>query len=870
MVRSVKRLALVLAVALTFVGVGGVPAPPVPTPSEFLKMDIGGDGVLADYPQIVSYFKALDALSDRITVRELGTTTEGQTYILAIISSPENLAQLDRYRDINGRLYDARKTTEEVARTLVAQGKTFVAIQMSIHATEVGGAQMSTELAWRFATENTPRMRDVLDNTIVLLSPSHNPDGLNLVAGWNRRMLGTRFAAAPLPFLYQKYVGHDNNRDWYMFTQKESRISVEKIWNAYRPQISYDVHQMGTTAARLFVPPYIDPYDPNVDPILRAEINALGTSMASHLTGEGKDGVVVQAMYDAWTPARGYVNYHGGVRILTEAASARLASPVTVPFEQLSRGIGYDAKRVSWNFPRPWRGGAWRLRDIMDYEHDAVDALLDHAAKYREHWLLNFYRVSRNAIGRRDPETGREKPYAIVVPAGPSDVASRFTMLRALQLGDVEIHRAKTAFTADGRSFPAGSHVMLMAQPASSYAKTLTEVQRYPDLREYPGGPPQRPYDVTAYTMPLLMGVETVAVQQPFQADLEPVTAALALPRGSVHGQARRAYVFEHDNAGIMALNRLAGAGLRAIWVSASISLPGRQFPAGSIVVPVEGQKGVHEAVAAAAQSFPIEVYPVDGAVPNGLRVSPPRVGLYRSHYPAMDEGWTRWIFEQWAMPFTSLQDREVRAGNLAAKYDAILIPSQDTRGIVEGFSPGTLPEEYVGGIGKEGIAALRSFAEEGGTLVALDAATAFPVDVFRLPVRDAVRGFSITVDNEPASFYAPGSILRTRVDVSHPIAWGCEEQGIAWFEQSPAFVVSGNARAVVTYPVKGDVLLSGWLLGGNRLNGKAAVVEVPLGKGRIVLFGFRPQYRAQTWSTFKLLFNTLYYATARDDAALR
>jgi zinc carboxypeptidase len=849
----------------------------IPTPSEFLKINVGGDGVLATYEQIVSYFRALDPLSDRITVRDLGPTTMGHPYIVAIVTSPENQQKLEQYREINNRLYDPRKTTEEQARALIAEGKTIVAMQMSIHSTEVGAAQMSMELLHRFATENTARMKAVLDNAIVILSPSHNPDGTQMVAEWNQKTVGTKFEGSNLPFLYHKYVGHDDNRDWYMFTQKESQITVSKIWNTWHPHISYDMHQMGATAARIFMPPYVDPYDPNIDPILRAETNALGSSMAAELLGQGKDGVLIHGIYDAWTPARLYTNYHGGVRFLTEVASARLASPMTLTFTQLGRGIGYDAKVVAWNFPRPWRGGTWRLRDIMDYEHAAADALLDHAVKYREMWLANFYRVNRNAIGRRDPETGAEKPFAIVIPSVQKDVASAYQMMAALQLGDVEISRAKAPFTAGGRDYPAGSHVILMAQPASAFAKTLTEVQHYPDLRQYPGGPPQRPYDVTAYTMPLLMGVETVTVQQPFdvaKADLELVTAPFVAPGGAViAGPAKKAYVFAHDNAGIMAANRLMKEGARLQWSSAPVTAGGKTLEAGAFVVPVDGQKNVHTLVTAVARALPVQAYALNAAPP-ATPFHAPRVGLYKSYQASMDEGWTRWIFEQWNMPYTSLENKDVRAGGLRGRFDAIVLPDQAAASIIDGFRAGTMPDEYVGGIGADGVGALRQFVEAGGTLIALDSATELPIEQFKLPVKDVLAGLSgggqgggDSIGPSSAAFYAPGSIVKTLVDTSSPIAAGSDSEGIAWFEQSPTFDVSGNAKAIVRYPAQGSVLLSGWLLGGEKLNGKAAVVEAPLGSGRVILFGFRPQYRAQTWSTFKLLFNAIYYAAMESPA---
>lgn len=833
----------------------------IPTPSDFLKMKIGGDGVLATYEEIVSYFRAVGARSDRITIEDLGPTTMGHPMINAIITSPSNMKQLEHYRDINNRLYDPRKTSEAEAKRFIAEGKTIVAIQMSIHSTEVAATQTAMEMLYKFATDNSAETKAVLDNTIILLMPSHNPDGTQMVAEWNRKTLGTPYEGGSIPFLYHKYTGHDDNRDWYMFTQKESRMTVEKIWNRWHPEISYDMHQMGSNAARIFIPPYVDPWDPNVNPILISEMSALGANMAAELIGEGKDGVVIHGIYDGWTPARGYTNYHGGLRFLTEMASAKLASPITLTFDQLGAGIGYDAKQRAWNFPRPWRGGTWHLRDIMDYEESAAAALLDHAVKYREMWLTNFYRINQQAIGRKDPLTGKDKPFAIVFPAAQPDPASAYKLLETLQFADLEVHRARAPFTADGKDYPAGTHVILMAQPASAFAKTLTEIQHYPDLRQYPGGPPQRPYDVTAYTMPLMMGVDCVHVQQPFQADLELLKAPITAPPGQVGARATKAYTFAHDNAGIRATTMLTKAGLKVVWTP------------NAIVVPVDGQPNVHDAIAAAAKELPLQVKAIDTTVPTGLTVRSPRVGLYKSYVASMDEGWTRWIFEQWGIDYTSLENKDVKAGNLRAKFDVIVLPQEGARQITNGFAAGSMPPEYVGGLGQEGADALRAFIEAGGTLVALDSASMWAIDTFKLPVKNALQGLAGggegggSVGPQSSAFYAPGSIVRTSVDVASPIAYGSGTESVAWFEQSPAFDVSGNARAIVTYPASGSPLLSGWLLGAEKLNGKAAIVEAPMGKGRVILFGFRPQYRAQTWATFKFLFNSLYYSTVESSA---
>jgi hypothetical protein len=877
MLRVIRRIAIVCLLAFALAAPAVAQA--IPTPSDFLHINVGGDGVLATYDQIVSYLKAIAPMSDRLRFEDLGPTTMGHPFVNVIITSPANMAKLEYYRDLNNRLYDPRRTSAGEATRLIAEGKTIVAIQMSIHSTEVAAAQLSMELARYLATDQSPRTREILDNCIILLTPSHNPDGTQMVAEWNQKTVGTKFEGSTIPFLYHKYVGHDDNRDWYMFTQKESRITVEQIWNRWHPQISYDMHQMGSTAARLFIPPYVDPWDPNVNPILISEMSMLGSTMAADLTGQGKDGVVIHAMYDGWTPARGYTNYHGGIRFLTEAASARLASPITLKFDQLGRGIGYDAKEVAWNFPRPWRGGTWRLRDIMDYEFAAANALLGNAAKYREQWLTNFYRINEQAVGRRDPLTGKDKPYAIVFPAAQPDPASAYKLLETLQFADVEVSRAKAPFTAGGKTYPAGTHVILMAQPSSAFAKTLTEVQHYPDLRQYPGGPPQRPYDVTAYTMPLMMGVDCVHVQQPFQADLELLKDPIAAPSGTVDARAKKAYVFAHDNAGIMAMTRLTKAGVTVLWANAPFTSAGANYPAGTMIVPVAKQpKTLQTTLAAVAKDLPVAIHAIDDAVPAGTAVRAPRVGLYKSYVASMDEGWTRWILEQWGIDYTSLENKDVSGGGLRDKYDVIVLPQQNSRQMLNGFAAGAMPDEYVGGLAGAGVAALKAFVEAGGTIVALDSASMMPVEAFNLPVKNALAAFAGgrgggqggELGPDSAAFYAPGSIVKAEVDTTSPIAYGAGKEEAIWFEQSPAFDVSGDAKAILTYPSSGSPLLSGWLLGAEKLNGKAAVVDAPVGKGHVILFGFRPQYRAQTWATFKFFFNALYASTLAPSAPAR
>jgi hypothetical protein len=765
----------VLAAALLVIALFSSPAQAqtrVPAPEEVIGFRVGDDRKLASWASIVEYFRRLDAASERVKFEELGRTTLGAPFVMATISAPENLARLSEFKEIQRQLADPRTlgkdgaAADARARGLIARGKTIVLITCGIHSTEVGSTLSSMLIAHRLASSDDPAVRQVLQNTVVLLVPSLNPDGVDIVKTWYDRTLGTPYEGTSPPTLYHKYVGHDNNRDWYAFTQVETQLTVDKIHNAWRPQIVHDIHQQGEYGARLFLPPYMQPVEPNVSPKLIEGYTELGNAMAAAMRAAGFQGITTNSTYDAWTPARAYSHYHGGVRILSETASARIATPLSVEFKQLRSREGYDPQRESANFGPVWRGGEWRLRDITNYMTAGAAALLDHAAANRERWLTRFYEIGREAVRER---AGGEL-FAYVIPHSRSvaRMQNDQRLIRILQRGGVEVDYAG-AFTAGGTRYESGTAVIRMAQPYGSFAKALLEIQRYPDLRDE-AGHPISPYDVTAHTLPLLMGVEA-----------RPVNAPFTYPKLS-------ARIFQ-DAAPAPRVNR--------------------------------------------------------------------RLALYRSHVPSMDEGWTRWTLEQHNISYTSLEDREARAGRLRAKYDAILIPDHSPRALLEGHRKDTMPAELTGGLGAEGVRALADFVEAGGTLIFLNRASAFAIAQLKLPLRDVTEGLRET------DFYVPGSILRTELDTTHPVAKDMPRESIAWAEDSPAFELadakeSGRVRVVARYPATADPLLSGWLLGAEKIKGKAALVEITQGKGRIYLFGFRPQYRAQSSATYPLLFNAI------------
>ena len=757
---------LVSAFAVLALVVPALAAQSVPTPRDHFGFDIGEDRSLANWDQLTNYYQDLASSSSRVSYESLGETVSGNPFVMLTITSPENHARLDELREIQMKLADPRTISGEAElERLLDMGKAVVMITHGIHATEVGGSQSAARLAYHMASSNDEKVQEILDNVIFLQIPSLNPDGLQWVANWYNEHVGTEFEAAPMPWLYQFYVGHDNNRDWYAFTQNETIMTVA-AQNSWHPQIVHDIHQMGATGARIFFPPYIEPWEPNIDPALTTAVNQLGAYMAAEVTSQGKAGVVINAQYDAFTPARAYMHYHGSARILSETASARLATPITISPDQLGPGRGFDASKRSWNFPNPWKGGDWGLPDITEYQFSGAMALLTNAAKNRRYWLENFHGVTDRAVEKWD-----EWPDAWIIPGGQENQTGVQYALRSLVLADVEVHASEGAFTIDGMTFPAGSYVVPMNQPWAGFANSMFEIQHYPDLREYPGGPPLRPYDVTAHTFGYLFDFETVAID------------------GDI------------------------GVGL----------------------------------------SDPIDAPDFDFQLPDHLSGSDaPRVAMYKSWQEPMPAGWQRWVFDQYEMQYDTLHDANIRGGDLQ-DYDVLIFQAQSPNSITSGYREGQLPLEYTGGLGEQGVAEVQAFVENGGRVIAIEAATGFVSDLFDLEVSNATAGLSNT------DFYIPGSILRLELDGASEINEGMSSEVSSWYwRSSMAFDVDDPRVRVAARYGSGDPLLSGWVLGGDYIQGEPAILEADIGEGSVVLFGFQPNYRAQTVVTWPLLFNAI------------
>ncbi|MBC7188528.1 MAG: hypothetical protein H5U38_16005 [Calditrichaeota bacterium] len=849
--RNVLHIAAVsLVVAVLLLWAAGEGGAQVPSPEEFFGFRLGSDRSLVDYDQLLAYFRALADASPRVRLHFVGPTTEGNPLLVAAISSEANLQREGYYRGLQAQLADARRTPPEQASRLLKEARGIVSINCSIHPTEIGASQMAPELAYELVTDESPAAALVRNEVILLLIPAHNPDGLNMVVRWYREQLGTPYEGSSPPWLYHRYAGHDLNRDWFMLTQAETGLTVDSVYNAWLPHVVLDMHQMGSYGARLFLPPYVDPIDPNVDPVLQGAMTMLGTHVALELTAQGYAGVIMNANFDAWTPARAYPNYHGGIRFLSEAASCRLATPVTIrPAELAARGRDELLTR-RWNMPLPWSGGRWTLRDIVDYDKAVAWAVLQQVARNREQWVRNAHLVAQNALRPRDEVS------AFLVPRHQHDPVAAIEMLKVLRRGLVEVYEAAKPFRVGSRTYAAGTYVIPLAQPFGGYARTLLEPMRYEAPRLHPQAPPAEPYDVTAHQLPLLMGVTTEKVVGPLPSDLVLQEAAL-VPQGGMAGRRTgAAYLLSPAQERAFAIvNFVLARGGRVQWAKRHFEADGRRWQAGTFVLE---HMGFWQSVDSLATALGVELLPVE-AIPSvqGWPLRQPRVGIYQSHVPVADEGWLRWVLERDSFPYRVLHDADVRAGDLARSFDVIVLPSMGERTLLDGASREQYPAAYSGGLGREGVEQLRQFVERGGTLVALGAACALPLRHFALPLRN------VLADGQGRDFRCPGSLLRVRCDNQHPLCFGMPPSAAIFMTEAMAFA-GGTPQQPISF-ASDSLLLSGWLQGEKLIAGRAALAECELGRGKVVLFGFRPHFRAWTVATFRVLFNALYGAAVEE-----
>jgi hypothetical protein len=863
-----------------------------PRPESVLGHKPGDDFYLASYDDALAYFQQLARATDKLKLVRVGKTSQGRDWYIAIISAARNLADLDKHKDTARRLALVKGLTDEQAHTLAHNGKVMVHIDGGLHATEVAPAQMTIQLAYNLVTGADAETAAILDNVILLLWFSINPDGQNMVAQWYRGNLGTPYEVSPMPGLYQEYVGHDNNRDGYMNNMAESQV-ITRTELEYYPNVNYNQHQAAPFPARIWIPPFGDPVSLNPHPLMYRWVNVFGTAMAAWLDEHDMPGAMHRGRFDDWYP--GFVdhvnNFRNTVSFLTETALYEYATPhfyTTADFPAQKQDL-----RSEIFYSSPWRGGWWRLGDAVRYTLGASMAVLDTAAKNREDLLFDRYRAGRDVIARftADP------PYAYIIPREQRDTPTAATLVEKLLTDGIEVHQATREFAANGTTYKEGDWVVLMDQPFAALVKELFDIQKYPALpgmaataaaagapaaggrgsaaagatagtpaagspaaggagrggggggrgaaAAVPAGgqaaPAQVPYDVTGWTLPIQMGVEVVTVAQPVgdatRRALRKIERVEPI-QGKVEG-AGPVFAFSHNsNAALRAVNRILAAG-------GTVS-----FAKSDGAIYATGNAG------AILQKEGVDARSLTEA-PDAWPVKKPRIGLYQPWNGNIDEGWTRWILEQFQFPFTVMHNSDVRDGHLRERFDTILIAEMNARQIMEGLEPGTVPGQYAGGIGEEGAQALRDFVTAGGTLVTLGNAASFAIEQFNLAVSNALAGL------RQDQFFCSGSLLRVEIpDPKHPVVAGLPAMPAVMFERNQAFDTRTPCRGKVlaSYVKDRNPLVSGYLLGAEAIQGKAAALDANYGAGHVVILGFRPQWRGQSHGTYKFLFNALYY----------
>ncbi|MFT4539809.1 MAG: hypothetical protein ACI841_003171 [Planctomycetota bacterium] len=808
------------------------------SPEAHLGRPVGGDFTLADWSEVSSYFETLARDSKRVTTRSIGRTTEGRDLLLSVITSEANHARLPELRAHARILADPRGKSAELKKAALDDGKVFLFITCAMHATETASPQMAMELAHTLASSDDPFWQQVREEVVVILIPSLNPDGLDHVVSWYRETVGTPYETSGLLKLYQHYVGHDNNRDWFMLSQAETRLLTEQLYSVWRPQVLWDVHEQGSSRERFFVPPFRDPLNPNLDVGIVTGIDLLGTRTMFDMTAAGLTGIASGISYDMWWNGgnRSVPVRHNIVGLLTEAASVDLATPLFQPRNTLSPPRGLAAYAPSNRFPKPWPGGWWRIRNIIDYELAFGRSLLGSLSREGRLWRENCLRASERTIA-----AGGEAPRAWVIPSDARDPAAVRRLVQTLLLSGIEIHRAGAEFESGGRTWPSRSLVLRRDQPYGAHLRDLFEVQRYPD-----GDPP---YDVAGWTLPILMGVRRATLVDLPETELTRVgdwTQALEGFGGDDRlgfPQAEWRSVRDSDTWPWL-FQRLSQGEATTVLTSgerAGLMIPGSEKD--------------------------VSLLSED---PLTLRQMP-RVGVYAPWRGLMNEGWLRFVLDRWQMPYESVRNEAINAGNLSDAFDVLILPDLSASQLDSGRTPGSVPVAFEGGLAPEGAMAIEEFVRGGGTLIAMGGSADWTIDLFGMPLVDASRGA------EAGEFSCPGSVLRS-VPQSHSMTADLPASQAIFFSRSRAWRLMTSAEEEEqdrTWSHQPDVLLryaatrllySGWIREPQRIADKIAWLRAPVGDGTIHLFAFRPQYRAWSQAAFSLLFRAVVLDPSREE----
>lgn len=894
-----RNLLFMLPFLFLFVFTG---AQTIPTPKEHFGFNIGDDYHLANYTQAEAYYKKVADASDRVKLQTIGKTEEGRNQYIIIVSSPENLKNLSKYQNISKQMARAEGLSDETAKKLADEGKAVVWIDGGLHATETVGSHQLIETLYQLASRNDEETKRILNDVIILLAQV-NPDGQELVANWYMQEQDTAKRNMRIPRLYQKYIGHDNNRDFYMNNMSESKNISRILYIDWIPQILYNHHQTGPAGSVLAGPPYRDPFNFLYDPLVVTGIDGVGFSMINRLNAENKPGFTRMSgsVFSTWWNGglRTTAYFHNIIGLLTEITGN--PTPMEIPLVP-ERLMPNSAT------PFPVTPQKWYFRNSIDYSVSLNYAVLDYASRNKVHLLYNIYKMGKNSIekgsadhwtltpkyidsvkavvAREQAKSGNNRtinpaafdsvyrapenrdPRGFIIPSNQKDFFSAIKFVNALIESGIRVEKANADFEVDGKKYPAGSFVIRTNQAFRPHVLDMFEPQDHPNDFQYPGGPPVRPYDAAGWTPAFQMGIDFESVLNAFDGPFE------TIPYGQIQSsvaksfaQSSSGYILDPAaNNTFIAVNEL----LRNKVDVYRLSIAAGSFPTGSFYVPSKGYNTLKKA----AEQYGVIVSTAPKSTGARNRIAPARIALYDQYGGSMPSGWTRWLMEQFQFPFTVVYAQELDKGNLNQKYDVILFIDTRMPGATSGFTPrmpdaNTIPAEYRDWLGSitsnKTIPQLKDFLQKGGNIVTIGSATNLAY-LLNLPVRNALTTINEKGESVPVSvndYYIPGSILTANIDNSQPENSGMRPTADMVFSNSNVFslnpdAVSKGLRPLAWFGEK-TPLKSGWAWGQSWLKDGVIAFAAPVGKGNFYAYSTQITFRAQPYGTFKMLFNQLY-----------
>ncbi len=919
--RSLRRY-LAGVVLGVFIHHSAIAQTPLPSPQSQFGFAIGDDYQLATYTQFAAYWGKLATASDRMQLDTIGLTAEGRPQLMAIISSPQNLATLERYRSIAARLARAEALTDAQARTLAHEGKAVVWIDGGLHATEVLGAAQLIEHSWQMVSQNDPETLRFLDDVIQLLVHA-NPDGMELVSGWYmRRVDSLQRSTSGIPRLYQKYIGHDNNRDFYLNAMPETANMSRVMFREWYPQIIYNHHQTGPRGTVMFMPPFRDPFNYVYDPLIPAGLNLVGAAMETRMAAEQKPGTTRRygANYSTWWNGglRTTAYFHNMIGLLTETIGN--PTPTAIP-------LVVSRQHPNGDTPYPIAPQPWHFRQSIAYSLTANRAVLDVASKHREDFLYNIYLMGRNAIAKGSQDSWTRWPHAVarietaaaaaqstsdqqdpggfpgrvrdvdprflaafedpatrdprgyILPSDQADFPTATKFVNSLIKSGIDVSRATTAFEVAGKAYPAGSYVIQTAQAFRPHIIDMMEPQDHPDDIPFPGAPPRPPYDNAGYTLAMQMGVAYDRILEGFTGPFEKIPDVITAPAGGHVAVSANGWLLRRNvNDASIAVNRLLAAGQPVHAMSASFERDGERYPAGTLHIPLTPSSST--IVTAAAHDLGLHF---DAAgTPSTESMTPvrfARIGLADRYGGSMPSGWIRFLLEQFEFPFEVVYPERLDTGNLHKDFDLLIFPDGliSARGGRFGGGggrdpkPEDVPPEYRDHLGAitaaRTVPALQEFMHAGGTVVTIGGSTSL-AQMLGLPFSNHLAELSTTGEPTPlprSRYFIPASLLQVRVDTTHPIAWGYSDHAIVMYDESPVFHSEPAWQTTGIRPIawfdSEAPLRSGWAWGQGFLKGGVAAAEAQIGAGRLLLFGPEITFRGQPHGTFRFLFNSILTA---------